>query len=61
MASAEFTINNKVHSAIKMLLFMANYGRKLRIVINIRKRRKIEKMTEFAEKIKRCKKKQKQY
>ena len=61
MASAEFTINNKVHSAIKMLLFMANYGRKLRIVINIRRRRKIEKMTEFAEKIKRCKKKQKQY
>jgi len=40
---------------------MANYGRKLRIVINIRRRRKMEKITEFVEKIKRCKKKQKQY
>jgi len=31
---------------------MANYGRELRIGIDIRRRRKMEKTTEFAERIK---------
>jgi len=31
---------------------MANYGRKLRMRIDIRRKRKIEKATEFAERIK---------
>jgi len=52
LASAEFAVNNKVHSAIKMSLFMANYGRELRIGGDIRKRGKVEKITEFVEKMK---------
>jgi len=31
LASAEFAVNNKVHTATKMSLFMANYGRELRM------------------------------
>ena len=31
---------------------MVNYGRELRIGINIRKKRKVEKTTEFAERMK---------
>jgi len=30
LASAKFTINNKIYLVTKMLLFIANYGRKLR-------------------------------
>jgi len=52
LASAEFAVNNKVHSAIKMFPFMANYGRELRIGGDIRKRGKVEKITEFVEKMK---------
>jgi len=42
---AEFIVNNKVYSATKVSLFMANYGRELRIEANIRKKEKIEKST----------------
>ena len=31
LASAEFTVNNKTHTATKVLPFMANYGRELRM------------------------------
>ena len=31
MASAEFAVNNKTHTATKVLLFMANYSRELRM------------------------------
>jgi len=31
LASAKFTVNNKTHTATKVLLFMANYRRVLRI------------------------------
>jgi len=31
LASAEFAVNNKAHTATKVLPFMANYGRKLRM------------------------------
>ena len=50
--SAEFAVNNKVHSATKLSLFMANYRRELRIGADIRKKEKVEKVTEFAERIK---------
>ena len=50
--SAEFVVNNKVHTATKVLPFMANYGRELRIRGNIRKREKVEKATEFVERVK---------
>ena len=36
----EFMVNNKVHLATKMSLFMVNYGRELRMGGNIRKKRK---------------------
>ena len=45
-------MNNKAHSATKMSLFMVNYERELRIGGNIRKSGKVEKVTEFAERMK---------
>jgi len=51
--SAEFAVNNKVHTATKVLPFMANYGREMRMSGDIRKRGKVEKATEFVERIKR--------
>jgi len=52
LASAEFTVNNKIHTAMKVSPFMANYGRDLRIGEDIRKKRKVEKATEFVERMK---------
>ena len=52
LALAEFVVNNKVYTATKVLPFMANYGRELRIGGNIRKKGKIEKAMKFVEKIK---------
>ena len=53
LAVAEFAVNNKVHTATKVLPFMANYGREIRIRGDIRKRGKNEKAVEFVERIKR--------
>ena len=52
LASAEFTMNNKTHTATKVSPFMANYGRKLRMGGDIRKKGKVESVTEFVEKMK---------
>ena len=52
LASAEFAVNNKAHTATKVLPFMANYGRELRMGGDIRKRGKVEKATEFVERMK---------
>ena len=52
LASAEFVVNNKAHTATKVSSFMANYGRELRMGGNIKKREKVEKVTEFIEKMK---------
>ena len=52
MASAEFAVNNKVHTATKVLPFIANYKREMRMGGDIRKRGKVEKTTEFIERIK---------
>ena len=52
MASAEFAVNNKVHTATKVSPFMENYGRELRMGGDIRKRGKVEKATEFVERMK---------
>ena len=41
-----------MYSTTKMFLFIANYERKLRIGIDIKKKGKIKKVTEFAEKMK---------
>ena len=45
-------INNKVYSATKISLFMVNYRRELRMRVKIRKKGKIEKATEFVERMK---------
>ena len=52
LASAEFAVNNKVYTATKVLPFMANYGRELRMRGDIRKRGKVKKATEFVERMK---------
>jgi len=49
---AEFAINNKVHMATKVSPFMANYGKELRMGGNIRKKGKVESVTEFVERMK---------
>jgi len=52
LASAEFAVNNKVHMATKVLSFIKNYGRELRMGGDIRKKGKVEKAMEFVEKMK---------
>ena len=52
LALAEFVVNNKVHTATKVLSFIANYRRELRMGGDIRKKRKVEKVTEFVEQMK---------
>jgi len=54
LATAELAVNNKVHLAIKISSFMANYRRELRIGVDIR--RKVEKAIEFVEKMRRVQK-----
>ena len=56
LALAEFAINNNVHSTTKVSPFMANYGRELRMGGDIRRKGKVEKTTEFVEKLKRVQK-----
>ena len=51
LALVEFTVNNEVHSTTKVSPFMANYGRELRMEANVRKKRKVEKTTEFVKKV----------
>jgi len=52
LASAEFVVNNKVHTATKMLPFIANYGRELRMGGDIRKKGRVESAVEFVERMK---------
>ena len=40
LVSAEFAVNNKAHTATKVLSFIANYGRELRMRGNIKKEEK---------------------
>ena len=44
-------MNNKVHSATKVLLFMANYGRELQMGTDIKRKGKVEKAMEFVERM----------
>ena len=52
LASAEFAVNNKPHTATKMLPFIANYRKELRMGGDIRKKGKVESAMEFVEKMK---------
>jgi len=49
-------INNKIHLATKISLFIVNYRRELRIEADIRKKGKVEKVMEFVERIKKVQK-----
>jgi len=40
---AEFAVNNKIYSATKVSLFIANYERELRIETDIRRKEKVKK------------------
>jgi len=53
LASAEFTINNKTHTATKMSPFMANYGKEMRMGGDVRRKGKVESATEFVQRMKR--------
>ena len=52
LVSAEFAVNNKVHTATKVSLFMANYGRELRMGGDIKKKEKVESAMEFMKRMK---------
>ena len=45
-------MNNKIHMATKVLPFMANCGKELRMGGDIRRREKVESATEFVERMK---------
>jgi len=49
-------INNKTHLATKISLFIVNYRRELKMKADIRKKRKVEKVMEFVERIKKVQK-----
>ena len=52
LATAEFTFNNKVHTATKMSPFQVNYRREPRMGFDIRKKGKNEKAEEFVKEMK---------
>jgi len=45
--------NNKIYLAMRVLPFIANYGRELRIGTDTKRKEKIEKAIEFAERMRR--------
>ena len=49
---AECTVNNKVYLVTRISLFIANYKRELKMEVNIRRQKKVEKARKFTEKIK---------
>ena len=49
---AEFAINNKVHMATKVLPFIVNYEKELRMGEDIRRKGKVESTMEFVERMK---------
>ena len=57
LALAEFAVNNKVYMATKVSPFMANYRRELRMGEDIRKKKKVKKVTKFVERMKKVQEK----
>ena len=51
-----FVINNKIYLTTKVSLFMANYGRELRMDVDLRRKEKMEKATEFVERMRKVQK-----
>ena len=56
LASVKFVINNKAYLTTKISLFMENYGRELRIRVNLKRKGKMEKAIEFIERIRKVQK-----
>jgi len=52
LAAAEFAVNNKTHTAMKVLPFIANYGKELRMGGDIRRKGKVESAMEFVQRMK---------
>ena len=44
-------MNNKIYLTTKMSLFIANYEREIRIGVDLRRKGKVEKVIEFAERM----------
>jgi len=53
LVTVEFAINNKMYSVIKVSLFMVDYERESKVEVDIRRKEKVEKATEFLKRIKR--------
>ena len=53
LVTVEFAINNKIYSVTKVFIFMVDYERELKVEVDIRRKEKVEKATEFVERIKR--------
>ena len=56
MVLAEFVINNKTYLITKVFPFIVNYGRKLRIEVDLKRKEKIEEAMEFAERMRKVQK-----
>jgi len=54
---AEFAVNNKIYMATKVLPFITNYRRELQMGEDIRRKGKVEKATEFVERMRRIQEK----
>ena len=50
LATVEFAVNNKIHTTTKILPFIANYRRELKMGADIRRKEKVEKMKKVQEK-----------
>ena len=50
-------VNNKFYAATKVLPFMANYRRELRMGADIRRKEKVKKVTKFIKRIKKVQEK----
>ena len=59
LVTVEFMVNNKVYSVTTVLPFIVNYERELRIGADIRRKVKVKKITEFAERIRKVQEKAK--
>jgi len=51
LVSAEFAVNNKVYSTTKTSPFIVNYRREIRMGVDLGRKGKMEKATEFAERM----------
>jgi len=52
LAIVKFVVNNQLHSATRISLFIANYSRELRIGVDIRRKEKVKKAIEFVQRMK---------